>query len=65
MMAAMEYHPRMKFLGAIVAYLAIAFVLSWGILLAVHGNFWLLAVGFLSYLLALTKLGCMPPGQSH
>lgn len=65
MTAAKEYYPRMTFLGAILAYLAIAFVLGWGILLAVHGNFWLLAVGFLSYLLAFSRIGCLPPGKSH
>ena len=55
----------MKFFGAIIAYLFIAFLLGWGILLAVKGNFWLLAVGFLVYLVAFAKLGCLPPGSPH
>lgn len=53
----------MKFLGAIVAYLCIAFVLGWGILLAVRGSFWLLLVSFLAYLVAFAKIGCLPAGK--
>jgi hypothetical protein len=55
----------MKFLGAIAAYLIIAIVLGWGILLAIHGNPWLLAVGTLAYLVAFAKIGCLPPGKPH
>jgi thiosulfate reductase cytochrome b subunit len=55
----------MKFLGATVAYLIIAFVLGWGILLAVTGHYWLLAVGLLAYVVAFAKIGCLPPGNSH
>jgi hypothetical protein len=54
----------MKFLLAIVAYLLIAAVLGWGMLLAVKGNPWLLIVGFLAYAVAFGKLGCLP-GKSH
>ena len=54
----------MKFLLAIVAYLVIGLVLGWGILLAVKGEPWLLIVGFLTYALAFSKLGCLPK-QSH
>ena len=54
----------MKFLFAIIAYLGIAFVLGWGILLAVKGSPWLLVVGFLAYVIAFGKLGCLP-GKSH
>jgi hypothetical protein len=67
----LETQPRiriiasMKFLGAIAAYLVIGSVLAWGILLAVHGNYWLLAVGLLVYVIAFAKLGCLPPGKSH
>ena len=56
---------RMKFFGAVLAYLIIAFVLGWGILLAVGGHFWLLAVGVLAYVMAFSKLGCLPAGDSH
>ena len=54
----------MKFLLAILAYLLIGGVLGWGILLAVKGNYWLLIVGFLAYVVAFGKLGCLP-GKSH
>ena len=55
----------MKFLWAIVAYLAIGMVLGWGILLAVKGNPWLLIVGFLAYVIAFGKLGCLPGKKAH
>ncbi len=54
----------MKFLYAILAYLFIAAVLGWGILLTVKGQPWLLVVGFLAYAVAFAKLGCLPR-QSH
>jgi len=54
----------MKFFLAILAYLLIGAVLGSGILLAVKGNLWLLIVGFLAYVVAFGKLGCLP-GKSH
>jgi hypothetical protein len=54
----------MKFLAAIIAYVGIGLVLGWGILLAVKGEPWLLIVGFLTYTVAFTKLGCLPK-KSH
>ena len=54
----------MKFLWAIIAYLIISLLLSWGILLAVRGEPWLLIVGFLTYAVAFAKLGCLPK-KSH
>jgi hypothetical protein len=54
----------MKFLLAILAYLAIALVLGWGILLTVHGNPWLLIIGSLAYVVAFARLGCLP-GKGH
>jgi hypothetical protein len=50
----------MKFLWAIVTYLVMGLVLGWGILLAVRGSFWLLAVGLLAYAVAFATLGCLP-----
>ena len=50
----------MKFLWAILAYLAMAFLLGWGILLTVRGNPWLLVVGFLAYAFAIAWFGCLP-----
>ena len=58
------YCFRMKFLMAILAYLAIGVVLGLGILLTVKGNPWLLIVGFLAYVVAFAKLGCLPK-KSH
>ncbi len=54
----------MKFVWAIVAYLVIAGILGWGILLAVKGQPWLLIIGFLTYAIAFAKLGCLPT-KSH
>jgi len=54
----------MKFLLAIAAYLLIGVVLGWGILLLVKGNPWLLIVGFVAYVVAFGKLGCLPK-KSH
>ena len=54
----------MKFLLAVIAYLVIALVLGWGILLAVKGEPWLLVVGLLTYAAAFAKLGCLAK-KSH
>jgi hypothetical protein len=54
----------MKFVLAIVAYLVIGAVLGWGMLLAAKGQLWLLIVGFLAYVVAFARLGCLPR-QSH
>jgi hypothetical protein len=54
----------MKFLMAVAAFVVIGAVLGWGILLSVKGNYWLLVFGFLAYLAAFTKLGCLPK-KSH
>ncbi len=54
----------MRFLSAILAYLIIALVLGWGILLTVKGEPWLLIVAFLAYVVAFANLGCLP-GKSH
>jgi hypothetical protein len=53
----------MKFLGAVIAYLLIALVLGCGILLAVRGSYWLLAVSLLAYGVAFAKIGCLPSGK--
>ena len=53
----------MKFLAAIAVYLLIGVVLGWGILLAMKGSLWFLIVGLLVYILAFSKLGCLP--KSH
>jgi hypothetical protein len=50
----------MKLIGAMLAYLVIALLLGWGILLAVHGKPWLLVVGSLAFLIAFVRFGCLP-----
>ena len=55
----------MKFLGALIVYLAMVVVLGYGLILAVKGNYWLLGVGFLAYTAAFFRIGCLPPGKSH
>ena len=54
----------MKFILAIITYLVIGLVLSWGILQAIKGEPWLLIIGFLAYVLAFARLGCLPK-RSH
>ena len=54
----------MRFLLAIIAYLALGLILGCGILLTVKGQPWLLIVAFLIYLVAFVKLGCLPK-HSH
>ncbi len=49
----------MKFFLAIIAYLFIGLVLSWGLLLLMKGNPWLLVCGFGVYALTFTKVGCL------
>lgn len=48
----------MKFVLAILAYLLIAAVLGWGILLLIAGKPWLLIAGVIVYLVAFSKIGC-------
>ncbi len=54
----------MNFLWAIIAYLIIGAVLVWGILAAVGGHYWVLVAGFLAYVIAFGKIGCLPK-KSH
>ena len=54
-----RYYPRMKFLLSIVVYLLIGALLSWGILLMMHGKPWLLIGGLVAYIVAVAKMGCL------
>jgi hypothetical protein len=54
----------MKFWMAVLAYLAIGAVLGFGMIMAVKGHIWLLLVGFIAYVVAFGKLGCLPK-SSH
>jgi hypothetical protein len=54
----------MKLLWAIIAYLVIGIILGWGLILTMKGNPWLLVIGFISYVVAFGKIGCLPK-KSH
>ena len=54
----------MKLLWAIIAYLIIGIVLGWGILAGMKGNWWILAIGFLAYVIVFGRVGCLPK-KSH
>ena len=54
----------MKFVLAWVVTLGMAAVLGLGILFALRGEWWLLAVGALGYVIAFARIGCLP-GASH
>ena len=61
--AARPYAARireMKFLMAILAYVLIGLVLGAGMLMTVKGKPWLLIVGFIAYVVAFGKIGCLP-----
>jgi len=49
----------MRFLMSVVVYLLIGALLSWGILLMMHGKPWLLIGVAVAYVLAVAKLGCL------
>lgn len=55
----------MKFVAAIVTYLVMGAILGVGILKAAHGQYGLLAIGALGYLLLFARLGCLPPKTHH
>jgi hypothetical protein len=54
----------MKLLWAIIAYLVIAAILGFGLILTMKGNPWLFIIGFLAYVVAFGKIGCLPK-KSH
>jgi hypothetical protein len=56
----------MKFFGAIFVYLLIGAVLGWSLLLGMtKGNWWVMGVALLAYVVAFGKIGCLPPNESH
>lgn len=55
----------MKFAASVLIYVSLAALLACGLLQAAHGHYGLLAVGCLGYILALAKIGCLPPTGSH
>jgi hypothetical protein len=50
--------PVMKLFLAVLVYLLIGAVLSWGILLALGGKPWLLIGSLIAYIVAFGKIGC-------
>jgi hypothetical protein len=50
----------MKLVSAILVYVVIGVILGWGILLAVKGSWWFLIAGVLAYVIAFSKIGCLP-----
>ena len=55
----------MKFLLPVIAYLAMGFILGYGVLLASRGSFTFLVIGALAYVVAVGKLGCLPGKSAH
>ena len=53
-----NYDPELVW--DLLVYLIIGVILGWGILLAVKGNWWFLVAGVLAYLIAFSKIGCLP-----
>ena len=49
----------MKLALAVLLYVLIGLVLSAGILLLLAGKPWFLIIGFLAYVVAFGKIGCM------
>jgi membrane protein implicated in regulation of membrane protease activity len=49
----------MKLLRVYLTWFAMAAVLATGIVLAVKGSPWLLILGFLGFIVAFAKLGCL------
>lgn len=54
----------MKLFWAIIAYLVIGVFLGAGLILTMKGNPWLLVIGFIAYVVAFGKIGCLPK-KSH
>ena len=49
----------MKLAMAFLVYLMIVLILSTGVFLLVAGKPWLFIIGFLVYLVAFSKIGCL------
>jgi hypothetical protein len=49
----------MKLSAAILVYLVIGLFLGVGILKAVHGSYWLLILGGISYVVGFAWIGCL------
>ena len=54
---------QMNIFLAIIIYWIMAAILVVGVVLAVKGSFWLLILGLIGFILAVTKIGILP--HSH
>lgn len=50
---------RMKLVFVMFVWMLIAFLLGAGVVLAVKGSIWLLALGLAAFILAVGKIGCL------
>jgi hypothetical protein len=50
----------MKLLLVLFTWFAMAGILATGIVMAVNGSVWLLALSLVGFILAFAKLGCLP-----
>jgi len=48
----------MKFVMAVIVQSLLGLLLTWGILQAVHGSYWLLIAGTLAYIVVFARAGC-------
>ena len=49
----------MKFTLAVIVYILIGLVLSWGILGIMRGHYWFFIAGLAAYLFAFARIGCL------
>ena len=49
----------MKLILAVATYLVMGAILALGIILAVKGSIWLLALGFVAFVIFFGKVGCL------
>jgi hypothetical protein len=49
----------MKLLMAFAVWIVMGAILAKGLLAAIHGSFWLLAVGVIGFFALVAKIGCL------
>jgi hypothetical protein len=49
----------MKLVFLILIWLLMGLFLVTGVVMAVHGSFWMLAVGLVGFVLAVARIGCL------
>ncbi|HEY3856684.1 MAG TPA: hypothetical protein VGO67_20045 [Verrucomicrobiae bacterium] len=53
----------MSLILAILVYWIMAVILIAGVVMAVNGSFWLLILGVLGFIVAITKISILPSGH--